>query len=416
MRVSDSNKIECPNCGTSIDVNKVLSQQLTEKLRSEYETKSIQDKKKLNEEFSKIEAEKQKLLAEKEKHQQEIEAKVKSELKVQTEQLRQKLKLEITEEQSEQLKVLNQELNEKSEKLKSFNQAKVENEKLKREMSELKDSVQAEAEKKLNQQLNIEKEKIQKNEAEKNSMNLLEKNKIIEQLKEQLTIAQRKAEQGSMQLQGEVQELAIEQWLAEQFPLDEITEIKKGERGADCIQIVNTRSQTNCGNIYYESKRTKSFQPTWIEKFKNDIREKNADIGVLVTEAFPSDMQRMGLKDGVWICSFEEFKGLSLVLRESIIKMRQAITVQDNKGDKMAMLYDFLTGNEFRMQVEAIVEGFTQMQEDLNKEKRAMTNIWKKREKQIEKVLLNTTHMYSSVQGIAGSAVKSLPLLELGDE
>jgi hypothetical protein len=195
--------------------------------------------------------------------------------------------------------------------------------------------------------------------------------------------------------------------------LDTIQEIKKGERGADCLQTVHTRTSQNCGSIYYESKRTKSFQPSWIEKFKTDIREKNANIGVLVTEVMPQDMDRLGLKEGVWICSFEEFKGLCAVLRESIIQISSAVVAQDNKGDKMGMLYDYLTSNEFKLQIEAIVEGFTQMKSDLESEQRSMRGIWKKREKQIDKVLLNTTGMYGSIKGIAGSAIQSISLLEL---
>jgi len=413
MTDSASTKIECPNCGTSIDVNQVLSHKLDEELRAQYEAQAAKDKKQLSAQLNALEVQKQKLAEEKQKQQIAIDAEVKQQLKFQTENIRKTLKQELSEEQADQLKLLQQELNDKSNQLKAFNKAKADIERLKREKAELKDSVEAAAEKKLNEQLALEKDKIRKAETEKAKLNLSEKEKVIEQLKDQLDIAKRKAEQGSTQLQGEVQELAIEQWLSEHFPLDTIDEIKKGARGADCLQIINTHSQARCGSIYYESKRTQNFQPNWIEKFKTDIREKGADIGVLVTEAMPADMPRMGLKEGVWVCTFEEFKGLSLVLRESLIKMSQAIATQDNKGDKMAMLYDFLTGNEFRMQVEAIVEGFSQMQDDLVKEKRAMASIWKKREKQIEKVLLNTTHMYSSVQGIAGSAVKSLPMLEL---
>lgn len=416
MSDNTSTNIECPNCGTSIDVNEVLSHKLDEELREKYESQVADFKKQIKSQQQTLDVEKQKLDEEKLKQAESVERSVKEKLKLQSEEIRKKLKAELSEESGEQLKALQSELNEKSSKLKEFNKAKADIERLKREKEELKDSVEAAAARKLNEQIALEKEKIHKAEAEKNQLNLSEKEKVIEQLKEQLSIAQRKAEQGSMQLQGEVQELAIEQWLAEHFPLDRIEEIKKGARGADCLQIVNTHSRENCGTIYYESKRTQNFQPSWIEKFKNDIREKGADIGVLVTEAMPADMPRMGLKEGVWICTFDEFKGLCLVLRESVIKMSQAMSVQENKGDKMSMLYDFLTGNEFRMQVEAIVEGFTQMQDDLVKEKRAMASIWKKREKQIEKVLLNTTNMYSSVQGIAGSAVKALPQLELGEE
>ena len=155
-----------------------------------------------------------------------------------------------------------------------------------------------------------EKEKITRQEAEKNELRFKELQKQLEDQKKLTEEMKRKQEQGSMQLQGEVQELAIEEWLAWPFPLDTIEEIKKGERGGDCIQVVNTRTLQNCGSVYYESKRTKNFQPSWIEKFKADMREKGADIGVLVTDVLPADMDRLGQRDGVWICTFEEFKGL----------------------------------------------------------------------------------------------------------
>ncbi len=247
-------------------------------------------------------------------------------------------------------------------------------------------------------------------------MRFKEMQKQLEDQKKLTEEMKRKQEQGSMQLQGEVQELAIEEWLATQFPLDTIDEIKKGARGGDCLQIVNTRSAQNCGTIYYESKRTKDFQPTWIEKFKADIRVKGANIGVLVTEVMPSDMDRMGLKDGIWICNYDEFKGLCAVLRQSIIQLSTAISTQENKGDKMHMLYDFLTSNTFRMQIEAIVEGFTQMKTDLETEKRSFQRIWKQREKQIDKVTLNTIEMHASIKGIAGNAIQSVKALELPGE
>jgi len=239
---------------------------------------------------------------------------------------------------------------------------------------------------------------------------------VINQLKDQLSAAQRKAEQGSMQLQGEVQELAIEDWLRSEFPLDRIEEIKKGQQGADCLQHINTRQQQDCGSIYYESKRTKAFSPAWIEKFKADIQSKKATIGVLVTQTMPKDMPQLGQVNGIWVCTFEEFKNLSKVLRQSVIRLSNALVTQENKGDKMEMIYDFFTGNEFRMQVESIVEAFTQMQTDLNTEKRAIQRTWKQREKQIDKVIQNTVEMYGSVKGIAGSAVQAIPMLELNDE
>ncbi len=365
-----------------------------------------------------LKKEKDQLAQEREAIEAQIAKGVQEKVKIESEKIKKQIHAQILEEHSEQLRELQKELSEKTARLKEFNKAKAEIERLKREKEEIKESVEAEAEKKLNAILKEEKEKIRKTEEEKIQLKLAEKEHLIEKLTQDLKEAQRKAEQGSIQIQGEVQELAIEEWLATNFPMDVITEVKKGARGGECLQIVNTRTRQNCGSIYYESKRTKDFQPSWIEKFKNDMRQKGANIGVIVTEAMPKGMERMGLKDGVWICSFEEFKGLSLVLRETIIQISQAVASQENKGDKMSMLYDYLTSNEFKLQIEAIVEGFTQMHNDLEAEKRAVQGIWKKREKQIEKVILNTTYMYSTIRGIAGSAVAPIKQLELasGDE
>lgn len=216
-----------------------------------------------------------------------------------------------------------------------------------------------------------------------------------------------------MQLQGEVQELAIEEYLTDKYPFDVIQEIKKGARGADCIQVVHTREVQNCGKIYYESKRTKDFQKTWIEKFKADMRDKAVDVGVLVTEVLPSGIDRMGLVDGVWVCTFKEFKGLSSVLRDGVINIHRAKRTQENKTDKMSLIYGYLTSTEFNMQIEAIVEGFTTMKTDLETEKRSMARIWKQRDKQIDKVLDNTIGMYGSIKGIAGDAIGTVKSLEL---
>lgn len=487
------NKINCPNCGTEIDVNAILYHQLEDDLKKQFsrrldeETKKIEArvKEKINseqaehlktleaeliekseklKEFNKAKADiarlrrekdelKDQLDAENEKKLAELKARLKAQvaaerqkfarqsaeleqareamekekqamarqiqegvqnsLKTEKAKLEKALAAKFREEQNAQLSALEKELNEKSAQLKEFNKAKADIARLTREKDELKETIEAEAEKKLTEILKGEKERIRKIEEDRMTLKVSEKEHIIEQLKHQLQEAQRKADQSSMQLQGEVQELAIEEWLAASFPLDTIAEIKKGARGGDCLQVVNTRSRQNCGAIYYESKRTKEFQPAWIEKFKADMRDKGAHIGVIVTDAMPKDMDRVGQKDGIWICTFEEFKGLCFVLRESVIQISNAVATQENKGDKMAMLYDYLTGNEFKLQIEAIVEGFTQMSADLEAEKRAMQGIWKKREKQIEKVILNTSFMYSSIKGIAGNAVGSIKLLEL---
>ena len=408
--------VACPNCGHRIDVNDILYRQVDEALRKKYQEELVRERDKFKDVEDKLLIERRRLDEEKTKVEENVAAAIKTGLAEQRQRLQASLKAELADEQAERLKTLRAEIVEKSAQLKSFHKTAAENERLKRQQEEMKIRWEAEAEKRFSAMLDKERGKIMQLEREQSQLRLAEREKVIEQLNEQLKSAQRKAEQGSTQLQGEVQELAIEAWLSEVYPLDRIEEIKKGARGADCLQIVNTRSRPNCGTIYYESKRTKAFQAAWIEKFRNDIREKSADIGVLVTSSMPADMPRLGIRDGVWICTFEEFKGLSLALRESLINLSKAISIQDNKGDKMGMLYDFLTGNEFSLQVEAIVEGFTQMQADLEVEKRLMATNWKKREKQIQKVLLNTSHMYGSIKGIAGNAIQSVPLLEANDD
>lgn len=406
-------KIECPNCGTEINVNEILYHQLEDDFKKRYTAQLAEDKKKYDSELELLNLQKEEFERKKLKENELFQEKLQLRLKEERQLIEKQLKTKITEEQSEQVALMQKELLEQSEKLKDLSRSKAEIERLKREKDEMKESVMAEAERTLNIKLNEEKDKIRKSEQDRNELAFKELHKQLEDQKRLTEEMKRKQEQGSMQLQGEVQELAIEEWLTSIFPLDTIEEIKKGARGGDCIQTVNTRTRQNCGTIYYESKRTKDFQPSWIEKFKNDIRDKGSDVGVLVTEVLPSDMDRMGLKEGIWICTYEEFKGLCKVLREAIIQISNVTASQENKGDKMSLLYDFLTGNTFRMQIEAIVEGFTQMQADLDSEKRAMQRIWKMREKQLEKVIANTIDMHSSIKGIAGNAIQDIKQLNM---
>ena len=399
-------KITCPECDSRIEVDRILHEQIEERIKQEYKNKHVEEKKKIDEQ--KIELEK-----EREELQKTIQDTVNQKLEAEKQILKEKLKHDIEAEQSEQLKLLKENLEEKSEQLKDLNKTKAEIEIIKREKDELEDKVKAEAQQKLSEQLALEKEKIQKLEQEKNELKISEKEKIISQLNEKLVEAQRKAEQGSQQLQGEVQEIAIEEFLRSTFPLDSVEEVKKGKKGADCIQIVNTEYNQNCGSIYYESKRTKNFQSSWIEKLKQDMRAKQASIGVLVTETMPSGMDIMGQVDGIWVCSLQEFKSLSHVLRESLIKVSDALVSQDNKGDKMSLMYDYLTSEEFKNHIKDMADAFIDMQNDLESEKRAMEALWKKREKQNEKVRMNLNLMYGSVKGIAGNSIGTIKTLEL---
>ena len=413
--MDSTQKIICPSCGTDIDVSGALSSKIENEIKSKYNKQYLEMKGKLDARDADLEKQKASLLKQKEEFDEALKIKLKEQLVTQKKALETTLREEINKENRDALSLYKSQIEEKNKQLTDLYKTKAENEKLKQDQEFLQEKMKSEFAEKLREELGKTREIAMKEGSDKIQKQLEEKEHVIKQLNDQLLDAQRKAQQGSMQVQGEVQELAIEEFLRVNFPYDIIDEIKKGARGGDCLQRINTPSRINCGTIYYESKRTKDFQPTWIDKFKHDIRTLKAMFGVLVTEVMPKDMPRMGLRDGIWICTFEEFKGLSMVLRESAILMSDALATQENKGDKMHLLYSFLTGNEFRQNVEAIVEGFTAMQTDLNSEKRAMESIWKKREKQIEKVLLNTTHMYSSIKGIAGNAISDIKYLELGE-
>lgn len=414
--MADQTSIKCPKCGTTIDVNDILKHQLEDSIRIEFQEKANKQATELATIKENLEKDKVEFEAKKKKENELFAERLEKETKAAEKEITAKLKAKLEEESKDRVTGMEKELSEKSEKLRELSKMEGEVAKLQREKLEMKDAIEAAAQKQLNETLALEREKIRKQEDDKNELKFAALQKQLEDQKKLTEEMKRKQEQGSMQMQGEVMELAIEEWLTSQFPLDTIDEIKKGANGADCLQIVNTRELQNCGSIYYESKRTKAFQPAWIEKFKNDIRVKKANLGVLVTEVLPNGMDRMGMKDGIWICTFEEFKGLSAVLRQTLIQVSQAVQSQENKGDKMAMLYDFLTSNEFHLQMEGIVEGFTQMQTDLNSERRSMQRIWSQREKQIDKVIANAINMYGSIRGIAGNAVQTIKALELDNE
>ena len=408
-----SNKIKCPSCGEPIDVNKVLYHQLEEKVKNDHNRQFASKQAELQEEKKAFEEQKSEF-------DTNVKEAVEQGIQEKTANLEESLTKKVEEEHAEEVKALKEEVREKSEKVNKLNRIQAENERLKREINTQKDEIELKAQKKIAETVNEERAKIKQFEEEKAKqriteaeLKITERDKFIDQLKDDLKKAEQKANQVPAPLKGEAQELAIEKWLEEQFPLDSIEEIKKGTKGADCLQTVRNSLGKNCGTIYYESKRVGSFRKDWIAKFKADILAKNADIGVLVTQTMPKDMKRFGPKDGIWICSFDEFKGLCYVFRAHLIQMSKAIVAEENKGDKMAMLYNYLTSPEFQSQFGAVIESYKQMREDLGAEKLAMQRLWKKREKQIGKALDGLAEMYGAIEGIAGNAIQPPAALEL---
>ncbi|GAA7698581.1 DUF2130 domain-containing protein [Helicobacter pylori] len=425
MQENQTRPFICPNCQEPIDVNEALYKQIEQENQSRFLAqqkafeKEVKEKRAQYQSHFKALEQKEEALKEREKEQKaqfDDAVKQASVLALQDERAKiiEEARKNAFLEQQKGLELLQKELDEKSKQVQELHQKEAEIERLKRENNEAESRLKAENEKKLNEKLETERERIEKALHEKNELKFKQQEEQLEMLRNELKNAQRKAELSSQQFQGEVQELAIEEFLRQKFPLDCIEEIKKGQRGGDCIQVVHTREFQNCGKIYYESKRTKEFQKAWVEKLKSDMREIGADVGVIVSEALPKEMERMGLFEGVWVCSFEEFKGLSVVLREGVIQVSLAKKSQENKGDKVNLLYHYLTSSEFSMQVSAIIEGFEQLRAELENEKRAMARIWKSREKQIEKVFEGTINMYGSIKGIMGNTIGQVKALELG--
>ncbi len=396
--IESQNIIKCPKCGTQINVSEVLYQQLEKEIREKYENK-------IAEKESELKAKEERL---KDLVDKEVESKLRTERAKLEEKLRQQLDLE----NAELIKGLKEELERKSSQVKELHRLMAENERLKREKEELREQVAFEKEKEFTEKLKEERSKIQKQVEEANIMKIKEKEKVIEDLKSQLDEAKRKAEQGSIQLQGVVQELELESILRASYPYDEIERIKKGQSGADILQIVRNEQGKECGKIYYESKRTKKFDYNWLKKLRDDNLEVKADFLVLVTEVMPDDENKFFFKDGVWVCSFFEVKGVSFILRYSLLQIHSVIITQQGKETKMGMLYNYLTSQEFKGQFSAIIEGFVELQKGYQDERLRMQKIWKEREKQLEKVLTNAVQFYGAIKGIAGASVPEIKMLE----
>ena len=312
---------------------------------------------------------------------------------------------------------------ENEEKLKLGRQKELEFLKKEQELKTKEEELEIVLQRKLQEAREGLAEQIRKQELEKNQIketeHQLKVKELEKQLEDQKKLAdemRRKAEQGSMQLQGEAQELILEEMLRNNFPFDVISEVGKGVRGADCIQTIRNNFGQECGRIIYESKRTTNFSMEWIEKLKKDMRSMGVDVAVIVTQCYPKGMDCFGERDGVWICSYDEAKAVAYVLRESIIKLYTASRSQENKGDKMHLLYDYLTGAEFTEQWKAIREGFMSMRLSIQRERDMMERLWKSREKQLDKVLINTAQIRGSVDGIAGSDAIHLSLTDDMDD
>lgn len=418
-----STTIICPNCRNEFEPQAAIA----EVIAREFDEKLLLEKNKLSNEFQKLQT-----ILEKERKEFEEKKKIENDLfadrlqkekvKLQTE-IQEQMTKSIAGEFENKMKLLQDSNRNNEEKLRIARQTEIEFLKKEQAIKDKEANLELQLHKMLQEERTLITERIRKQELEKNSlkenelhMKLKEYEKQLEDQKKLVNQMRRKADQVSMQLQGEVQELALEDLLKSAFPFDLITEVAKGKRGADCIQTIRNQMGQECGHIIYESKRTQNFSIDWIEKLKSDMRTLKADIAVLVTATMPKDMDCFGLKDGVWVCCFEEARALAGVLRDGVIRVYNSSRSHENKGDKINMLYNYLISNEFSEKWKAMREGFLVISHSIQKERDIMEKMWASRKKQLERILYNSNDIKGSIEGIAGHENIDFTLLENEDD
>jgi hypothetical protein len=408
--------IKCPNCRHEFAMEEAVSEQYKKDLRE----KMFEFTRKKEEEFQKKDQDLTKRLRDQE---EDFLKKLNEEKKNIQQKLEGDLRKTIHGDFENQLFMLRQSNDEQQEKLKLARQKELEFLQKEQVLKIREEEMEISRQRTLQEDRiriadeirRLEEQKSQSKETDF-QLQLKEKEKQLEDQRKLIEEMKRRADQGSMQLQGEVQELALEKLLQLAFPFDLVEPIAKGVRGADCTMTVRNSSGQECGKIIYESKRTKNFETDWIDKLKADMRQQGANVAILVTRVMPKDMIIFGEKNGIWICNFSEVKALTEVLRDGISKIFQASRNQQNKGDKMQLLYDYLTSSEFSEQWKAIREGFSSMRMSIQRERDMMEKLWKTREKQLEKVLLNAAHIKGSMDGISGHDDFNMNLIDETDE
>jgi hypothetical protein len=365
--------IRCPKCGNTIEITEAFSKEIEEKLRDEYNQKWKEQK-----------------------------------LKLETQ-----AKKEVEEDYSLRLKDLQAENSEKTEKLKEAQERELEFRKRQRAFEDRELNLNLEIERKLSEAKNKIMEETSSKLTEAFRLKEAENEKRINDLRKQLDEAKRKLEQGSQQSQGEILELELENILRSAFPYDKIEPVPKGTKGADVIQHVKNQMGMDCGMMIWESKRTKSWSDSWILKLKDDQREIKANVAAIVSSVLPKDITHIGNIEGIWISDFSSAVGLATALRAGMIEIAQAQNALMGKNEKMELVYTYLTGQEFKRRVDAILETFQNMKEDLDHEKKAIEKSWAKREREINNIMLNTSRMYGEIEGIIGKALPPIATLEL---
>ena len=408
--------IVCPTCKTEIKLTESLAAPLLESTRQQYEQRLALKES----EVSQREAAIRQQRAELDKARESIDEQVAVKLKAERAGIAAAEAKKAREALADELDRARQEKSASEALLKERDAKLAEARKNELELRQQRQRLEEEREQfELDKQRAIDAERTKIREAalrdadERARLKLAEKDKTIGDLQTKLQEALRKAEQGSQQLQGEVQELELESLLREKFPRDAIEPVPKGEHGGDVLQRVFSPSGQRCGTILWESKRTKNWSDGWLPKLREDMRAAGAEVAVVVSQVLPKDTDSFSLIDGVWVTSFACAMPVAVALRHTLIEIAATRTASEGQQTKMEMVYRYLTGPRFRHRVHAIVEKFTDMQADLDKERKTMTRLWAKREEQIRGVIESTAGMYGDLQGIAGRTLQEIEGLTL---
>ncbi len=412
--------IVCPNCHTEIKLTESLAAPLIDATRKQFEQQLAQkDKDIIQREQAMRDKEKQ-ILDAKAKLDEQVADKVAEQLKLdrariaaeEAKKARQAAAIDL-EQKTREVADLQEALQQNNAKLAEAQKAQAELIKKQREVEDARREIDLTVEKRVQEGLGGIREQAKKEAEEEQKLKVLEKEQTIAAMQKQIEELKRRAEQGSQQLQGEVLELELENLLRAKFPFDAIEPVPKGEFGGDVLhRVVGTGGQFG-GTILWESKRTKTWSDTWLPKLREDQRTAKAEIAVIVTQTLPKGVETFEMVDGVWVTHPRAALPVAMILRQSLLELALARQSSEGQQTKTEMIYQYLTGLRFRQRVEAIVEAFSTMQEDLDKERKAIMKQWAKREEQIERVMGATVGMYGDLQGIAGKSLQEIKGLEL---
>lgn len=412
--------ITCPNCKKEIKLTESLATPLIESTRKQYEELLTQKDNDI--------LKREKVIQEREKTLESERTKLDKQVATQVENILKQERTRIADEEARKAKlILETDLEQKTSEISNLKEvlekrdaklaeAQKEQAELLRKQRELDDDkreLELTIEKRVQKDTNIIREQIQKETEEQMKHKVMEKEQTITSMQRQIEELKRKAEQGSQQLQGEVLELDLESLLGTRFPIDQIEPVPKGEYGGDIVQRVNSASGQQCGSILWESKRTKNWSDGWLAKLRKDQRVAKAEIAIIVSQALPKDIEMFDHVDGVWVTHPRLAMPVAMTLRNALIEIASARQASEGIQTKAEMVYQYLTGSRFRQRVQAIVEAFSSMQDDLEKEKKAITKQWAKRTEQIDRVMQATVGMYGDLQGIAGKTLQEIEGLSL---